>query len=105
MPRTTLALTSFTAGELSAKMDGRTDFEKYQSGCKTLENMLVHPQGAATRRVGTQFISEVKDSSAKTRLIPFEFSTTQTYMLEFGNLYIRFFKGNMNKRLEGFFVE
>jgi hypothetical protein len=92
MPRTTLALTSFVSGEFSAKMDGRTDFEKYSSGTKTLENFLVHPQGAATRRVGTQFIGEVKSSAAKTRLIPFEFSTTQTYVLEFGNNYIRFFK-------------
>jgi len=92
MPRTTLALSSFVSGEFSAKLDGRTDFEKYSSGCKTMENMLVHPQGASTRRPGTQFISETKDSSAKSRLIPFEFSTTQTYMLEFGNLYIRFFK-------------
>ena len=92
MPRTTLALTSFVSGEFSPKMDGRTDFEKYSSGAKTLENFLVHPQGAATRRVGTQFISEVKSSAAKTRLIPFEFSTTQTYILEFGNNYIRFFK-------------
>ena len=55
-------------------------------------DFLVHPQGAATRRVGTQFIAEVKSSAAKTRLIPFEFSTTQTYVLEFGNNYIRFFK-------------
>ena len=78
MPRTTLALTNFVSGELSPKMDGRIDFEKYSSGAKTLENMLIHPQGAASRRTGTQFISEVKDSSAKTRLIPFEFSTTQT---------------------------
>ena len=92
MPRTTAALNSFVSGEFSAKLDGRTDFEKYASGCKTLENMLVHPQGAAARRVGTQFISEVKTSSLKTRLIPFEFSTTQTYVLEFGNNYIRFFK-------------
>ncbi|MDC1096433.1 hypothetical protein OAS47_03865 [Pelagibacteraceae bacterium] len=92
MPRTTLALTSFVSGEFSPKMDGRTDFEKYNSGAKTLENFLVHPQGAATRRVGTQFIAEVKSSAAKTRLIPFEFSTTQTYILEFGNTYIRFFK-------------
>jgi len=92
MPRTTLALTSFVSGEFSAKMDGRTDFEKYSSGVKTMENFLVHPQGAATRRIGTQFISEVKTSSAKTRLIPFEFSTTQTYVLEFGNTYIRFYK-------------
>ena len=92
MPRTTLALTSFVSGEFSPKMDGRTDFDKYSSGAKTLENFLVHPQGAATRRVGTQFIAEVKSSAAKTRLIPFEFSTTQTYILEFGNTYIRFFK-------------
>ena len=92
MPRTTLALTSFVSGEFSPKMDGRTDFEKYNSGAKTLENFLVHPQGAATRRVGTQFIAEVKSSAAKTRLIPFEFSTTQTYILEFGNTYIRFYK-------------
>ena len=92
MPRTTLALTSFVSGEFSPKMDGRTDFDKYSSGAKTMENFLVHPQGAATRRVGTQFIAEVKSSAAKTRLIPFEFSTTQTYILEFGNNYIRFFK-------------
>ena len=92
MPRTTLALTSFVSGEFSAKMDGRSDFDKYSSGTKTLENFLIHPQGAATRRVGTQYIAEVKDSSKKTRLIPFEFSTTQTYVLEFGDQYIRFYK-------------
>ena len=92
MPRTTASINSFVSGEFSAKLDGRTDFEKYASGCKTLQNMLVHPQGAAARRVGTQFIAEVKTSSAKTRLIPFEFSTTQTYILEFGNTYIRMYK-------------
>ena len=63
MPRTTLALTNFVSGELSPKMDGRIDFEKYSSGCKTLENFLIHPQGAASRRTGTQFVSEVKTSS------------------------------------------
>ena len=54
--------------------------------------MVVHPHGAATRRPGTKFIHEVKTSSAQTRLIPFEFSTTQTYIMEFGNQYIRFYK-------------
>ena len=92
MPRTTLALSSFVSGELGPKLEGRTDFDKYRTGCKTLENFIIHPQGAATRRVGTKFISEVKNSSNKTRLIPFEFSTTQTYILEFGNQYIRFYK-------------
>jgi hypothetical protein len=92
MPRTTLALTSFVSGEFGNKLTGRTDFDKYNSAAKTMENFLVHPQGAATRRVGTQFIASVKTAAAKTRLIPFEFSTTQTYMMEFGNNYIRFFK-------------
>ena len=92
MPRTTLALNSFVSGEFSAKLDGRQDFAKYQTSCKTLENFVVAPQGAAVRRVGTQFIEEVKTSANKTRLIPFEFSTTQTYILEFGNQYIRFYK-------------
>jgi len=92
MPRTTLALTSFVSGELGAKLDGRTDFAKYATGAKTLQNFLIHPQGSATRRVGTKFIAEVKTSSKKTRLIPFEFSTVQTYILEFGDQYMRVYK-------------
>ena len=90
MPRTTIPLTSFVNGEFSAKLDGRTDFEKYNSGVKTLENFLIHPQGAATRRVGTQHIAEVKTSSAKTRIFRFEFNTEQTYIIEAGNTYFRF---------------
>ncbi len=106
MARTTIAFTNFTAGELSPRLDGRTDLGKYFNGCKTLENMVVHPHGAATRRPGTKFIHEVKTSSAQTRLIPFEFSTTQTYIMEFGNQYIRFYKDNgiiteSNKTISG----
>ena len=94
MARSSYAFTNFTAGELSPRLDGRTDLQKYFFGCKTLENMVVHPHGSASRRPGTRYVSEIKDSSAVTRLIPFEFSTTQTYMMEFGNLYIRFYKDN-----------
>ena len=94
MARSTVAFTNFTAGELSPRLDGRTDFNKYFNGSRNLENMVVHPHGAASRRPGSYFIHEVKTSSAKTRLIPFEFSTTQTYIMEFGDQYIRFFKDN-----------
>ena len=92
MARVSVQLTNFTAGELSPRLDGRNDLSKYPSGCKTLENFIVYPHGSAARRSGTQFISEVKTSANKTRLIPFEFSTTQTYILEFGNQYIRIYK-------------
>ena len=94
MAKTTFGFSSFTSGELSPRLDGRIDLEKYFSGTKTLENMVIHPHGGASRRPGTKFISEVKTSANTTRLIPFEFSTTQTYIMEFGNEYIRFFKDN-----------
>jgi hypothetical protein len=92
MARVAVQLTNFTGGELSPRLDGRNDLAKYSSGCKTLQNMVVYPHGSAARRPGTSFVAEVKTSSAFTRLIPFEFSTTQTYILEFGDLYIRFYK-------------
>ena len=83
MARVAVQLTNFTGGELSPRLDGRNDLAKYSSGCKTLQNMIVYPHGSAARRPGTNFVAEVKTSSAFTRLIPFEFSTTQTYILEF----------------------
>ena len=92
MARVAVQITNFTGGELSPRLDGRNDLQKYPTGCKTLENMIVYPHGSAARRSGTQFVAEVKDSTKETRLIPFEFSTTQTYILEFGNQYIRFYK-------------
>jgi len=94
MAKTTFGFASFTSGELSPRLDGRIDLEKYFSGTKTLENMVIHPHGGASRRPGTKFVAEVKNSGDQTRLIPFEFSTTQTYMMEFGDQYIRFFKDN-----------
>ena len=105
MARVSVQLTNFTAGELSPRLDGRNDLSKYPSGCKTLENFIVYPHGSAARRSGTQFISEVKTSANKTRLIPFEFSTTQTYILEFGNQYIRIYKDKGQVQSGGSAVE
>jgi len=84
-------INSFSSGELSPRLMGRTDSPKYLSGCETMENFMALPHGGAKRRGGTQFINEVKNSAHTTRLIPFEFSVDQTYVLEFGNNYIRFY--------------
>jgi hypothetical protein len=91
MPRAAPLLSSFNAGELSPNIEGRPDIAKYGSGCKTLENFIPIVQGPAKRRAGTRFVAEVKDSSARTWLVRFEFNTTQGYVLEFGNQYIRFY--------------
>ena len=86
--------TNWTAGEISDRLDGRTDLTRYFNGAKTLENFVVYPAGGAARRPGTQFIHEVKSSASAARLIPFEFNTTtaNTYVLEFGNNYFRVYK-------------
>ncbi len=86
--------TNFTAGELTPKLAGQVDFKKYNNGVETMENLTVFPQGGCQRRNGSRFVAEVKDSSTTVRLIPFEFSITQSYVLELGNNYIRFFKDN-----------
>ena len=83
--------TSFNAGELSPLLKGRPSLDKFKNGCETLENFIPQIQGPARKRPGTRFVAEVKDSADACRLIPFEYSTTQAYVLEFGDLYIRFF--------------
>ena len=92
MARVAAQLTNFTAGELSPRLDGRNDLAKYSAGCATVENMVIYPHGAAARRPGTQFVASVKTPANKTRIIPFEFNTEQTYILELGNNYMRFYR-------------
>ena len=86
--------TNFTSGEISPKLFGQVDFKKYNNAVETMENMTVFPQGGAERRYGSRFVCEVKNSANVTRLVPFEFNIEQSYILEFGNLYIRFYKDN-----------
>lgn len=83
---------SFTAGVLSPALWARVDLAKYGSGLKTALNLFIHPHGGASNRPGLEFIREVKASANNTRLIPFQFNTEQSYILEFGDLYFRVFR-------------
>ncbi|WP_244642409.1 hypothetical protein [Phyllobacterium sp. 628] len=83
---------SFTAGELSPALWARVDLAKYGSGLKTALNLFIHPHGGASNRAGLQFIREVKVSSNNAALIPFQFNTEQSYVLEFGDRYFRVFR-------------
>ncbi len=91
MARATLIQTNFTGGELSPRLDGRVDIAKYFNGCRRCENMIVLPHGGAGRRGGTRHIAPAVDDAVPSRLIPFRFSTTQAYVLEFGHQVIRVF--------------
>jgi hypothetical protein len=82
---------SFAGGEIAPELYGRLDLTKYQTGLATCENFIVLPHGPVASRPGLEYIKPVKTAGKATRLIPFAFSTTQTYALEFGDQYIRFF--------------
>ena len=91
MPKASPIQYSFNTGELSPTLEGRTDLNKYSSGCRTLENFIPMVQGPARRRSGTYFVEEIKNSANRSWLLRFEFSESQAYILEFGNQYIRFY--------------
>lgn len=80
---------TFNSGELSPLIDGRTDQEKYFAGCKKLLNFIPSVQGPAVRRGGSRYVGETKDNG-RVWFVPFEFNQQQSYILEFGNLYLRF---------------
>lgn len=83
---------AFTAGELAPALWARVDLSKYASGLKNATNLFVHPHGGISNRAGFEFVGEVKDSTKKTVLIPFQFNTEQSYILEFGNDYFRAYR-------------
>lgn len=90
MPNVRTLQRSFAGGEMSPEMFGRIDDVKYQTGAATMKNFTATPQGPAENRAGFAFVREVKDSTKRTRLIPFTYSTTQTMVIELSPGYIRF---------------
>ncbi len=95
----TLIQRSFAAGEISPAVQAHTDNVKFQTGLKTCRNMMVLRHGGVANRPGSKFIAEVKDSTKRVRLIPFIFNSTQTYVLEFGNQYMRVHRDGVQQTL------
>lgn len=81
---------SFAAGELADEVRFRPDLVQQQTGARELRNVISLPHGPITSRPGFRFVGEVRDSTRRVRLVPFVFSPTQTLVLEFGHLYVRF---------------
>lgn len=85
---------AYNVGEITPLLYGRVDQDWYPYAMATCLRFLPLVQGPLTRCPGTRFVSEVKNSAAATVIRRFEFSTTQAYVIEFGNLYCRFYKDN-----------
>jgi hypothetical protein len=82
-------LRSFSSGELDPALHHRADLARYATGLVICRNFIIRAQGGVHNRPGMRFVGEVKDSTKQTRLIPFEFNTEQTYILEFGDQIMR----------------
>lgn len=81
--------TSFATGEISPSLYGRPDLAKYSAGLARCENFIIHPHGGVSKRPGMRFVAKAK---GRCRLVEFEYSIDQSYVLEFGNKYVRFFR-------------
>ncbi|XPV77738.1 MAG: hypothetical protein ACNI27_07405 [Desulfovibrio sp.] len=91
---------SFNAGLFSPDLYGRTEIEPYKRALAESENVYPIIQGPIVNRAGTRYVVSVKDHAKPVRLIDFEYSTEQTYMLEFGEKYVRFCKHDGQLKLD-----
>lgn len=80
---------SFSGGEIAPSLYARADLVKYATGLRTCRNFAVARHGGVFNRPGSKYIAEVNDSTKTVRLIPWVFNADQSYVLEFGDLYMR----------------
>lgn len=95
MPAENVIERAFSGGEIAPFLYARVDQSKYQTGLRTLRNMICMRHGGVTQRPGTMFVGSTLNGGNAVRLIPFIYNETglgQSYMLEFGNQYIAFYQ-------------
>ena len=78
---------SFSSGEISPLLHARVDLARYSTGLAELRNMIVLPQGGVTRRAGLKKINNALSDNSK--LIPFEYNSTDAVVLELGDRVLR----------------
>lgn len=80
---------SLAGGEISPSLYGRVDLEKYQTSLRRCRNFIVRQFGGLDNRPGFRYLGSAKYADRTARLIPFQFSVSQTYALELGDYYFR----------------
>lgn len=87
---TILQQPSLSGGELSPSLGARVDLARYTTSVKTARNVIVRPFGGLANRPGTHYVATSKTTGKRVRLVPFEFSADVAYVVEMGDLYMRF---------------
>lgn len=80
---------SYAAGELAPSLHSRTDLAKWQIGLAEANNLLVHIHGGISNRPGTRYVGTALGPN---RLLPFEYSVDDTYVMEFSDYKVRFIR-------------
>lgn len=99
MARFVTVQTNFSSGELDPLLRARVDLPAHANGLEEATNVIVQPQGGVRRRPGTKYLMSLPNSSTESagngvRLVPFEFSTSDSYMLCFTHNRMHVFKNN-----------
>lgn len=81
---------SFAGGEVAPHLLNRVDDGSVRQSVAKCENFITWAQGAAQRRPGFATVRRVKDSTKRTRLIPFSYGLGQELAVEVGEGYFRF---------------
>jgi hypothetical protein len=93
-PLAKIAQNSFGGGEVSPAIYGRVELAKFNVALRECYNCFVNVEGGVSNRAGTRVVVEVKDSDLAVRIIPFESSEDNTFVVEVGHEYFRFvFRG------------
>ena len=95
MGRVVKVQTNFTVGEVNPELRGRIDLNQFESALERARNVIINPRGIVDRRFGSKFVLEIPSAATPasgTRLVPFQFSTTQTYMFLFSSTRAYIFK-------------
>lgn len=100
MARVASIYPSFGRGEVSPHLYGRIDIEQYNSCLAKARNVIIRPYGEVSRVSGTQFIAPAKQNN-KVRLLKFVFSATDSYTIECGAGYFRFYRNGALIELNG----
>ena len=87
--------TNFSVGELDPLIRARTDLQQYQNALEEATNVIIQPQGGFKRRDGLKFIHDFGASFLEFKIIPFEFSVDDSYLLVLVNQRIYVFKGGV----------
>ena len=100
--RVTQFQTNFSVGELDPLLRARTDLSQYQNALEEATNVIIQPQGGLKRRDGLKFIYDFGTSFTDFKLIPFEFSVTDSYLLVLvvGRIYV-FKDGTLQTNING----